>query len=337
MKLMSLGCLAALALFSAVDTAHADEPARASGHGPITLPVKPVEWHYASAHETDIHGAMEVATTKTLRDGAVPVLSSFGLRFGNGDHELRRVGVIAKTKTTTVSLADQNNDDPFEASATWAVLDRGKTGSVSAVGGGVFEIPIPGDAPKGHTLVLSGFELRRQDKTDANVRAIGVWLDEDRDVARVTLVDDQGPEFAAFIAGMGKVILGVATMGIYTAVADSQSDAVKKLNDGKEIDGFRAYAVTVQYAWIPDSVVSEHGVMTGTGNKPSSGMKLTGDLGLTGFEMAFTNGDHHLREIAVQPLLTELGGAQPGGGEVRFEDVNDDDPKKWAVGFVRLK
>lgn len=319
MKLRLASVAAALGIFLSSAAAHA-APA----------------WQYANASEDDMRDSMDVATTHKLQPGTVPVLSRFGLRFTNGDHELRRIGVLARSQTATMSLADQNNDDPFTAFATWAVVGEGKAGKVSAVGGGVFEIPIPDRPLRDHTLVLSGFEFRRQDKTDNNVRAIGVWLDTERRIARVSLIDDQGPDFAPFVKALGEVIMNLATMGVYEA-AKSHGDAVKKLNDGKKINGFRPYAVTVQYAWIPNSLIEEQGVMTGTSKKPSSNMKLIGNMGLTGFEMAFTNSDHHLMELAVQPFLTSLPGLQVGAGEVRFQDSNEDDPKKWAVGFVQLK
>src|SRR5690606_5278331 len=97
-------------------------------------------------------------------------LAGFQLKFRNGDHKLRRLGVVPEGRFVRFALADQNGDDPFEAGARFTGIPGVKVQQVVAEGGGKFEIPLPGAAPADSTLVLSGFEFRRTDGTDANLR-----------------------------------------------------------------------------------------------------------------------------------------------------------------------
>jgi hypothetical protein len=49
---------------------------------------------------------------------------------------------------------------------------------------------------------------------------------------------------------------------------------------------------------------------------------------LQGFEVMFTNSDHHLLGLGVNPS---------GNGGVLFQDNNNADPMQWTMAYVTLK
>jgi hypothetical protein len=49
---------------------------------------------------------------------------------------------------------------------------------------------------------------------------------------------------------------------------------------------------------------------------------------LQGFEVMFTNSDHHLLGLGVNPS---------GNGGVLFQDNNNDDPMQWTMAYLTLK
>lgn len=307
---------------------------------PVVAPAPAVtKWSVSNAFENDMHDQMDVAASTPLTGGAA--LAGFRFRFGNGDHKLRRIGVTPKDRYANFAYADSNGDDPFAATASWAVINTAKPGTVSAAGGGQFEIPIPGGKIAGHKLVLSGFEFRRQDNTDANIRSVGVWLDGDRATARVMLMDDQGPDFRGFESKIGAALLGMP-MGELKATVDTMLTATGRVNRGEANGKYRPFAVTVNYAWIPDAAVASTDVFTGTGRMPASGKAFPQNGVLQGFEFYFTNSDHHLMDVGVVgplahppasiPVLTP-----PGGEVIEYQDVNRDDPMRWAAQYANLQ
>jgi hypothetical protein len=191
-----------------------------------------------------------------------------------------------------------------------------------------------------HKLVLRGFEFRRKDGTDANIRSVGVWLDADKNNVRVMLMDDQGPDFRGFEQYIGLFFAAGAVapmIGQTIATNATIQDAVKRLNAGEKAGKYRPYAVTVQYAWIPDWIVSGRTeVVTGVGGEPSSGKTITGDTVLQGFEFYFTNSDHHLGALGIRPpaFNRASGDSNP---TVIYRDQNRDDPKRWAIAYAKIK
>ncbi|MBX3219462.1 MAG: hypothetical protein KF795_03015 [Labilithrix sp.] len=305
----------------------------------FTLPPAPQPtWSLANASENRMKDTMDVAASSSLT--GVSALAGFRFRFGNGDHKLRRIGVTPKDRFASFAFADSNGDDPFSAVASWAVVSAGRSGKVSATGGGQFEVALPGGKVAGHTLVLSGFEFRRRDGSDANVRSIGVWLDSDRAVARVMLMDDQGPDFRGFEKTIGAALLAGAPIGELKLTAASMVTAVGAINGVATKGKYRPFAVEVHYAWIPTSAVSAVDVFTGTGRAPASGKTFPATGVLQGFEFFFTGSDHHLLDIGVMgPLMRPAAGAlqNPPGEVIAFQDNNRDDSMRWAAEFAILK
>lgn len=287
-------------------------------------------------------GGMDVGTATPFE--GVPALPGFRLRFGNGDHKLRQLGVLASTgSTANFSLSDQNGDDAFNAAASWITFrGGGRRGQVSAVGGGRFEIPLPDQKPANHRLVLTGFQFRRQDGTDANVRVVGVWLDETRNVARVSLLDDQGADFRDFASRMGAAVLtGSPELGSLVATGASVTELSRRIATAG--GRFRGYAVTVQYAFVPARLFDGEDSFTGTGRVPSSGKRVGTKTVLQGFEFFFENSDHHLLDIGVMPPVADRffrtrGDALPGAVDevVAYQDNGRDDPIRWSLKVLNL-
>jgi hypothetical protein len=282
------------------------------------------------------HLALHQARIQGLRDNGAAALdrplpggwalAGFELRFLNGDHKLRRIGVLGEERFARLALADQNGDDPFSGRVLLTSLPGIRVQQVSADGGGKFDIPLPGQAPPDSTLVLSGFEFRRADGTDANLRNIGVWLDPARRIARVSLTDDQGLDFRGLEASLGAMaasmvvpLPGLLETGSVVAGTRATGRAIAQ-RAGK----YRGYRVTVQYAWVPNRLVQSSGALSGT-DRSRQGAPGTRIDALQGFEFTFSNSDHH---------LLGLGLNGDGRGTALFQDNNTDDPMQWFATYL---
>lgn len=294
------------------------------GAKPVELPT----WSSARAHNAGLRDSGNTAINPALP--AAFALNGFSLKFDNGDHKLRRIGVLGRGRFTELALADSNGDDPFSASASYTIFTGNGagqivTGQVVAEGGGKFEIPLRGNAPANSTLVLSGFAFQREDGSDANLRNIGVWLDSERKVARVSLMDDQGVDFRGFETTIGAAFLnGVLPGAFEVMLATNVPRAVRAIRSAGK---YRPYRVTVQYAWIPNAMVEQESAMSGTDRQRRQRPPSRIDA-LQGFEVMFTNSDHHLLGLGVNPS---------GNGGVLFQDNNNDDPMQWSAAYVTLK
>lgn len=291
-------------------------------------PAEPPVWSSARARSAGLRDSGNTAVNPALP--AAFALNGFSLKFDNGDHKLRRIGVLGRGRFTELALSDSNGDDPFTASANYAIFTgngagRIVTGQVVAEGGGKFEIPLRGNAPANSTLVLSGFAFQREDGSDANLRNIGVWLDGERKVARVSLIDDQGFDFRGFESTIGAAFLnGVLPGAFEVMLATNVPRAVRGIRSAGK---YRPYRVTVQYAWIPNAIVERESAMSGTDRQRRQRPPSRIDA-LQGFEVMFTNSDHHLLGLGVNPS---------GNGGVLFQDNNNDDPLQWTMAYVTLK
>ena len=294
--------------------------------------ILPTQWRPVTVSEDRIRASMDVANSQAIT--GVPALQGFSLQFQNGDHKLNRLGVVPGERTTALTLADQDGNDPFAGQAQFAVLSAGQRFSKSVTGGGQFEIPLAGPSGRDMVPVLCGFEFIRRVGTDANIRSIGVWIDEERRTVRVTLMDDQGPDFRGFEASVGATLAsGLVPYGILLGSAASTFDAAKRLSEagGK----YRPFGVTVHYAWVDRGLFEGQDVLTGTSPRPSSGKQFGGPIVLTGFEFFFLNSDHHLKHIGVfDPALQSARG---NADHVAYQDNNRDDPMRWAVGYRKLR
>lgn len=256
-------------------------------------------------------------------------LNGFDLRFDNGDHKLRRIGVLGEERFAQLILGDRNGDDPFSGTARLLALPGVRVEQVTADGGGKFEIPLPGRARADSTLVLSGFEFRRTDGTDANLRNIGIWLVPERNVIQVSLTDDQGMDFRGLEATLGAALAStvVPLPGLLESSTVVAGTGAVARGINAKAGPYRGYRVQVQYAWIPNAWIERKGALAGSHEQRRQRPPSRIDA-LQGFEFTFTNSDHHLLGLGVNGS---------GGGDVFFQDNNTDDPLQWSVAYLTLK
>lgn len=189
--------------------------------------------------------------------------------------------------------------------------------------------------------MLTGFEIR--DKDDQDVRMIGIWLDEARNVARVSCFSYMGEWTAGAGTRLGTAGTPISNTGAYSPdarVYPSAAAANAWMNQSNvQKYSARAFAVHLQYAFIPTSIVAGDDYLTGTGRVPSSGKVVQPRSAIQGFELFFDNKEHHLEEIGVMPRLpgSSVASVTPAGEFIAFQDKNRDDPVKWAVKLLTIK
>ncbi len=303
----------------------------------------PLTQNVANVLTERMSGTANVASNGAL-DG-VPMLNGFHFRFENGDHEFRRVtALVASPSSATISFVDKNADDPYKAAATWInVRGAGTRGEVHAAGMAQFDIALPTQRPPNTRLVLTGFEIR--DKDDQDVQMIGIWLDEARNVARFSLTSYAGNSSTDWWAGSG-ARLGNARGPVVVnapyyngAKVYSSAAAADAWVNANQKNSARAFAVHLQYAFIPTSIVAGEDYFTGTSRAPSSGKEFQPRSAIQGFEFYFDNKAHHIRELGVMPRLpgSSVSSRAPAGEFIAFQDKNRDDPIKWAVKLLTIK
>jgi hypothetical protein len=293
---------------------------------PAALP--PSTWSLSRTSVNGLSGAGKGANQPAL--SGVTALRGFLLSFGNGDHKLRQIGVLPNGRYTDFSWSDSNGDDPFRADASYVTFSGGSMGEVIADGSGKFRIALPTPQQAGHVLVLRGFEFRRADGTDANLRNISVWLDGTRNVAEVSLIDDQGLDFRGLEATLGLVASGGILLPGALEMSTADLSQVAARNISQMVGTQRGYRVRVQYAWIPATLVQQEGALAGGGGDLGKARAATRVDVLQGFEFTFDNSDHHLLTLAVN-------GDGDAGGNFWFQDNNRDDPLHWTVNYLTLK
>lgn len=279
-----------------------------SAHAQIVLPpggggilrIMPTDGS-AFAQTTGARGSVITASDRPI--AAVSAFSMFSLGFENGDHKFRRLQVFPEGVGARFALNDSADDDPFSAQARWVNVVGGRAASISGNGGGriITELTIP-PGPANHTFALRGFEFRRADRTDANIRTLAINLAPSGNAIRIQLVDDER--------------------------ADLRLQTVR--NPGRSgPDVGRRYNVTVHYAWIPNSAVLSQGSITGTERgREAASVPTTGLPVIRGFNFSFGNSDHHLLAVGINLA---------SGGSAQFQDNNLDDPMRWQVDYAVLR
>lgn len=325
----ALTCCTLLLLAAAIPALHAQVRVQPPPGVKLALKLPAGTWNESSTVVNGLTGSGNGANQPALSQ--VAALNGFLLSFGNGDHKLRHVGVKADGRYTRFAFADQDGNDPFRASASWTTFTHGQAGEVSAIGGGKFRIQLPTPRPAGHVLVLRGFEFERADRSDANLRNIGVWMDGERNAVVVSLTDDQGLDFRGLERSLGAAALAGATMlpGLLE-FAHVEASRVAARNIPAMVGRYRGYRATVQYAWIPADLVQAEGTLAGGGGDLDRARAATPVHALQGFEFTFDNSDHHLLTLAVN--------ADERGRRIfAFQDNNRDDPLHWEVTYLTLK
>lgn len=270
------------------------------------------------------------------KDTEKSVLSNFSLSFIGSDHKITSLGVTQQGRRAELILHDRDGNDRFVGRASWHSAAQFVPGEVSTFGGGEMLIRIAQVPPPDSIAVLRGFRFDRKRGTDANIRLLGVQL-LDNETIRVSLVDDQGADFRGIERTVGQAfsIAGIPFAAALWSPALVGAEAARRL-DGSEFgrDGLRNYAVTVQYTWVPRSMVAEAmGSVSGTSPVISAGAAPAPNakVALRGFRFFFGNSDHHLKSISVR-LPND-----PNAPAISFQDGDGNDPIAWAVDYLTLK
>ncbi len=277
-------------------------------------------------------------------------LGTFDLSFLNGDHKLREMSILRESDSALFSFADGDSNDPFAADASWWQSPAFIQGAVSAEGGGEFEMDITPPASGHYTPVLTGFSFRRPDNTDANVRVIGVRIDPRTDKIRVDLLDDQGPDFRGMFSAGNVLETIFVPQGAFLMNIESANILSGTFKNESTVNNLRRYRVSVQYAWVPDSMITGHGALSGSSAVYDSGQlpSASGKAVIQGFLLAFTNSDHYLKQTKVlvegrSAVAPPGSGRQLGGGPARgragvgFQDSDGNDPIEWHVNWVTVR
>lgn len=250
--------------------------------------------------------------TVTHRGEVLGALQFFDLKFQNGDHKIRSLGLMNNGPSITTTFKDNDGDDPYTVSAGFISIDsflkQPRFQSVTAERCEVqCTIRIDGMG-KDETALLAGFEFNRIAQDD-NVRALSVEVLPDRSVVNVVFFDDRGPNFAGFMP-----------VPIY--------DAVRIVDGVKEHK--RSFNVKVQVLIVPKKIVQGVTRIMGASQEStdlpedSALLDYLDDYprhyALMGFGLSFKNSDHFIGQLAVNPLETP---------PVKFQDGDTDDPIAW--------
>lgn len=154
-----------------------------------------------SAFASDFTTREVEATGKAEAKGNIPgykdaALSELELEFLNGDHKLRRIGVVQSGTRVTGRMSDKNGGDPVRMRATYMKLPLAQVKVAEAVCTQVCTIPIANRPKSGDQLALVGFDLELHN-TDRNVQVIAVEPTSDEKSYRVEFRDKSGTKFRA--------------------------------------------------------------------------------------------------------------------------------------------
>lgn len=267
-----------------------------------------VELEPFSAYAQDLRGRAEV-----IHRGPVKAaLQGFQLRFLNGDHKIRALGLINFGEGIWATLADEGSEDPFEVSAKFVAIpdfmNEMVVQTVSASGCNVrCTMRIEG-MKQGQTALLAGFEFSRGD-TDRNLRGLSVEVLPDREIVNVALYDDRGPDFSGFLP-------------IPLADIISPGSALEPPKD--------YYGATVQVLILPERLV--RGVTRVIGTSRGDALAPEGLVpekyqrevqrphALMGFGLSFNRSDHFIEHIGVDHSVVP---------SVHFQDGDTDDAISW--------
>lgn len=138
-------------------------------------------------------GVAQIATSCPI--GRAPALQAFRFGFFNGDHKIRHIELMPNGETFEAAYEDVGGEDQWFVEGRWLRVPEAQGGIVTAVARGLTDITIPAGPPN-TTLVLSGFEFRRADGTDNNIRTIGITLDTAAHTIRTAFLDDEGADYS---------------------------------------------------------------------------------------------------------------------------------------------
>jgi hypothetical protein len=247
-------------------------------------------------------------------------LSSFFVKFDNGDHALRSLSLAKQSdQTAGLWMSDSNSDDPITATGTWWVIPGATGGQVttSISSGQEINLTVP-TGPANHRLVLGGFSF---------------------------YVEGSSNNFEPGEMQIGRIAIRATD----PHPAASNSAASRISGTVFTNDGNRRINVTVQYVWVPDSYIVSSGsvrhdstidqaravrpgfgvrsIAKAVGQMPSSKRYL-----IKSFDFEYTNGTHNMLGFGVH--LTGTPSAQTEA--ITWQDNNRDDPIAWNVSYLMM-
>ena len=221
-----------------------------------------------------------------------PMLNTFHLKFTNGDHKVRKIAIEPGNDRIDATLADRNSDDPIKLEAR--LIDSTNSYALRKVTRkctGACTVPIVKNKSKGAQLFLAGFSFRRVKGGDSNIKTLQLMPNSDSTAYQVDFSDDGTFEYEVTIH-----------YGFYGASRTRKRD--------ETLTGYR----------LPGK---RNSVIKMTKSRSASASTLRG------FSFKFLNGDHHLKDIAVQQDSKRQY-------SVRFNDNNYDDPVMAQLDIVYL-
>jgi hypothetical protein len=192
-----------------------------------------------------------------------PALAGFRLRFVDGDHQVRRIGVTVSNDAVRGILSDANGRDDISLRAHYRKAPVYRPAAASKQCRGTCTIPIvapPNDGNFDWQLVLVGFSFDNLGSGDSKVRKLEIRPASDRRSYRVELRDNGTFDFKANLQYAW--IRGDGLTGRTTVT-------------GARKPGFHDQTVKM--------------------GKVSAARML-----IAGFSFEFGNGDHNLRDLAIE-------------------------------------
>lgn len=229
--------------------------------------------------------------SRTLTKGSAStpgLLSGFRLEFSNGDHEVKQLGMLHTDRTVTAALADNDGNDPFAFRARYRAVPARTLETESLCREGRCTLNI--SPPRANeTFVLRGFMFHRL-RNDANIESISVEPNPGRGTLAVSFVD---------------------------------RDRRARNPDVR---------VTVEYAYVSNTRIRGTRTQRSTRRRGEQKLELDrslrGPAVLQGFSFRFTNGDHHLKQFAIEQHDRQF--------QLMFNDNNTDDSYDAKISYAVL-
>ena len=216
---------------------------------------------------TTVTGSNLVGETHVVKAGLVKstALQSFSFEFSNGDHKIRKIGLLPSVDRVDVAMTDNDGGDPFKFNAQYATIPWSASSTrVSKSCTGPCQLDIThkiasNDKMSDQVFVLRGFSFEREG-TDTNVRRISSRPNVSQKKIDVIYKDNAATKYTVTIEYtlLGKdLLLPVAT-----------ATGARKNN--------------------------EETLKVSTTKAPGA------QAILQGFDVEFDNGDHHLKQFAIK-------------------------------------
>lgn len=236
-----------------------------------------------------------VGETHIVKAGLVArtALKSFSLEFKNGDHKIRKLGLLPSIDRVDVAMADVDGADPYKFNAQFMKIPwSGSSTRVSKSCNGACSLEIKhpissNDKMHQQIFVLRGFHFERDSK-DFNVRRISIRAN----------------------------------------VASKKIDVVYQDNTASK------FTVTVDYTLLHKDLLKPAASASGQRKAGEATLKVktpgapAGLAILSGFDIQFDNGDHHLKQFAIKRVT--------GAYNVVFNDQNTDDPYRVTIDYAGI-